>query len=143
VNVVEMESSRQGKLSATVTFLVGVREELGNGDRGIMEHEELSRLEKIVEKLLSQFLDLKQENKRLEADLKELKLETSDLRESALRLKEEKNMVHQRVISLISSLERWEAGQQDRLSPPANNTEKPEQQDLHYPKSAAGFGVEA
>jgi regulator of replication initiation timing len=108
-----------------------------------MEHEELSRLEKIVEKLLSQFADLKQENKRLEADLKQLKLETSDLRESALRLKEERNMVHQRVISLISSLERWEDGQQGHFSPTASNAEKPEQQDLHYPKSAEGFGVEA
>jgi predicted nuclease with TOPRIM domain len=110
---------------------------------GIMEHEELNRLEHIVEKLLSQFVVLKQENKRLEGDLKKLELETSDLRESASRLKEEKNMVHQRVISLISSLERWEEGQQGRFTQPVGNSERPEQQDLHYPKSADGFGVEA
>jgi predicted nuclease with TOPRIM domain len=106
-----------------------------------MELEELSRLEKIVDKLVSQFSELQQENKRLEEHLRKVERETIELRETALRLKEEKNVAHQRIITLIQSLEKWEEGQQPRSFQGTEGAERPAQQDLYYPKSAEGFGT--
>jgi regulator of replication initiation timing len=96
-----------------------------------MEYEELSRLENIVEKLLSQFGSIKQEKEQLEAELERKELELAALREAAGQLKEEKNVIHGRVNSLISSLEKWERVQAGGPQA-ADLPQAAVQQDLQY-----------
>lgn len=96
-----------------------------------MEYEELSRLENIVESLLAQFGSLRQEKEELEAELERKKLELAELREAAAQLKEEKNVIHGRVNSLISSLEKWEKAQAGG-PPPLESPQVAVQQDLLY-----------
>jgi uncharacterized coiled-coil DUF342 family protein len=81
-----------------------------------MEHEaDLNRLEKNVEKLLSRFDKIESDNFRLQNDIarlendnQTLKGELSLLQKDAAQLRKEKNTVHQRVVSLIGSIEEWE-----------------------------------
>lgn len=87
-----------------------------------MEHDaDLSRLEKDVEKLLSRLEKIQGNNLKLQNDIVRLKSEKlalqgelSSLQEEAGRLKKEKNTIHQRVISLIGSIEEWEKASGNR-----------------------------
>ncbi|HWH71797.1 MAG TPA: cell division protein ZapB [Candidatus Sulfotelmatobacter sp.] len=96
-----------------------------------MEYEELSRLEGIVEKLLSQYGSLKQEKEQLEAELDRKNRELAELREAAAQLQEEKTVIHGRVNSLIGSLEKWEKTQAGSR-PPVEVPPVAVQQDLLY-----------
>lgn len=94
-----------------------------------MEFEELSRLEGIVEKLLAQYGSLKQEKEQLEAELDRKNRELSELRDTAAQLQEEKSVIHGRVNSLISSLEKWEKTQSGKQ--PVNAPQTAVQQGLY------------
>lgn len=74
-----------------------------------MEHQgELGRLEKIIERLLSGFNDLKQEKILLLERVKRQEEELLVLRKELETLRDEKNEVHKRVADLILSIEDWE-----------------------------------
>jgi hypothetical protein len=108
-----------------------------------MDHEGLRRLEEIVEKLLLQYTGLKQEKEKLQYDLMQKNLEIRELREMTMSLQEEKNLIYERVSSLITSLEKWEEAQ-IRPSEPANHGEMTaEGHGLNLPKSSEGLGVGA
>jgi predicted nuclease with TOPRIM domain len=107
----------------------------------VMEYEELGRLEKIIEKLLAEFAGIKHENERLQADLARKDQEINELREMATLIKEEKNEINERVNSLINSLEKWEESQA-HFSKTVEQAEAAGQQDLRYPNSLVGTGVE-
>ncbi len=87
-----------------------------------MEHDaDLSKLEKDVEKLLSRLDKIHGNNQKLQNDIERLKSEKqtlqgelSLLQEESGRLKKEKNTIHQRVISLIGSIEEWEKASENR-----------------------------
>jgi predicted nuclease with TOPRIM domain len=98
---------------------------------GDMEYQELSRLENIVENLLSQFGSLRQEKEHLESELERKRLELAELREATAQLQEEKNVIHGRVNSLISSLEKWERAQAG-VPQPVDVPLAAVQQDLQY-----------
>ena len=109
-----------------------------------MNHEELSRLENIVEKLLSQFGTLKEEKQQLEAELDRKEQEIGQLKETAAQLKEEKNVIHGRVSSLITSLEKWEKAQTEGEPPAEEEAPQPAgQQNLQYPVPPERQGLEA
>lgn len=88
-----------------------------------MEHDaDLSKLEKDVEKLLSRLDTIQGNNLKLQNDIERLKSEKqalqgelSLLQEESGRLKKEKNTIHQRVVSLIGSIEEWEKSSEGRL----------------------------
>jgi FtsZ-binding cell division protein ZapB len=106
-----------------------------------MQYEELSRLEKIIEKLLSQFGTLKEEKEQLAAELEQKEREIVELRKAAAQLKEEKSVIHGRVSSLISSLEKWEKAQTNE--PLADPPQPAAQQNLQYPEPGERQGLEA
>ena len=109
------------------------------GENTSMEYEELGRLENIIEKLLTKFNSLRQEKNNLEADLRQKDQELRELRETTTRLREEKEVIHERVTSLLGSLEKWEETQGNTSSPetPPAAAEEFEQQ---YP-SPQGLGA--
>lgn len=87
-----------------------------------MEHEaDLNRLEKNVEKLLSRFDKIHGDNLRLQSDVARLENEKqtlqgelSSLQKEIVQLRKEKNTIHQRVVSLIDSIEEWEKALVDK-----------------------------
>lgn len=74
-----------------------------------MEYEEdLKKLESNVEKMLNSLDSTQGDNVRLQADIARLEEDKKGLEEQVKRLKEEKKSIHQRVSSLLGSIEKWE-----------------------------------
>lgn len=74
-----------------------------------MEYEEdLGKLEKNVERLLMSLDSAQDDRVKLKSDLVRLQQEKKDLEEEVQKLQEEKKLIHQRVSSLIGSIEKWE-----------------------------------
>lgn len=107
-----------------------------------MEHEGLGRLEQIVDKLLLEYAGLKQEKERLEQALTARDREINELRERSISLQEEKNMIYERVSSMLTSLEKWEESQV-RLSQPSTNVVAPDDLGPNSPKSPEAIGAGA
>ena len=78
----------------------------------IMEHQEdLGRLEKTVERLLTGFKDAKQEKMELESHLEQKETLIKELRDEINALKDDRSGIHKRVAGLVESIEEWERGQ--------------------------------
>lgn len=74
-----------------------------------MEYEEdLKKLEGNVEKMLNSLDSVQGDKIRLQADIARLEQDKKGLEEQVKRLKEEKKSIHQRVSSLLGSIEKWE-----------------------------------
>lgn len=81
----------------------------------MVQETDLSRLEKNVEKLLSRLDKTQSENVKLQRDIMQLEQEKqslqgelASLQKETERLRKDKDTVHQRVLSLIGSIEEWE-----------------------------------
>lgn len=114
-----------------------------------MEHEaDLNRLEKNVEKLLSRFDKIQSDNfklqndiARMESDKQTLQGELSLLQKDIAQLRKEKNTIHQRVVSLIGSIEEWEKASvnkpaEDSGSGATAQADLPSQGDLRFTAGA-------
>lgn len=74
-----------------------------------MSHvDDLSRLEKIVNKLLAGLDAVRAEKKQLVEQLQGVSAENQTLKQELAALREEKSQVRQRVGGLIESIEKWE-----------------------------------
>lgn len=75
-----------------------------------MENEgDFSRLEKVVEKLLANFDEMKQDNHDLQQKLLQKEQENKMLLEEMTRLKSDKDTIHKRVTGLLGAIEKWES----------------------------------
>ena len=74
-----------------------------------MEFDGLTRLEDIVGRLLSQYAELKEQNKMLAVEVEEKKQELDRLNEKIVEMSEDKEKVHVRVSSILTKLEEWES----------------------------------
>lgn len=70
--------------------------------------EDFFRLEKNVEKLLTNIERVQRENAVLQESLQKKEEENKELREEMLRVKGDKTDVHKRVTGLIDAIEKWE-----------------------------------
>lgn len=74
-----------------------------------MEHQEaLGRLEQYIEKILNNYKALKEEKGVLVATLQKREQELSELREKLGSLKDDRNVIHNRVSGLLQKMEEWE-----------------------------------
>ena len=71
--------------------------------------ENLTRLEKIVENLLDKLDSIQQEKNKIEAALAAKEKENSDLKAELGNIRQDKDKIHERVSTLISSIEKWES----------------------------------
>ena len=72
------------------------------------QHDELSRLETMVKRLLQRFNEVQEENKQLTARLLRQEEAVTALNAEVEGLKTEKQQVLQRVSGLLTLLDRWE-----------------------------------
>ena len=83
--------------------------------------EDFSRLEILVEKLLAQVDALRRQNTELQSALAARELELNTMQDESGTLQEERGEILTRINKLISSIEKWEEGQQvggeDRQEP--------------------------
>ena len=77
----------------------------------MIETEDIGRLENVVGKLLADFNDLKVEKNKLESLLQQKNNEIVELQEVFDNINNERTQVHQRVSTLLSSIEKWEQHQ--------------------------------
>ncbi|MGV1099524.1 hypothetical protein ACUUL3_08970 [Thiovibrio sp. JS02] len=74
-----------------------------------MDYEQdLKKLETNVERLLSTLDTAQDDRVKLKGDIARLELARKELEDDVKRLKEEKNLIHQRVTALIAAIEKWE-----------------------------------
>ena len=74
----------------------------------MIQEEDFIRLEKNVEKLLSNIDRVQKENIALQESLRRMEEENNALREEMSHLKDDKVDVHKRVTGLIDAIEKWE-----------------------------------
>ncbi len=74
----------------------------------MIQEEDFIRLEKNVEKLLSNIDRVQKENIALQESLRKKEEENNALRQELSHLKEDKVDVHKRVTGLIDAIEKWE-----------------------------------
>ena len=73
--------------------------------------EDLGRLEQYVEKMLAGYNDLKRKNDELQASLQQKEEDNKDLQEQVSSLRENRNIIRNRVTGLIGKIEEWEQTQ--------------------------------
>lgn len=95
-----------------------------------MGHEEkLARLEQVVTRMLASYDTLKAEHNELQARLREREQSNRDLQEQVESLRNDREMMHSRVTTLIDKVMDWEKeqdggpGQGD--APPAASDDQP------------------
>ena len=95
-----------------------------------MEGMNLSKLEAVVEKLLSSLQEIKQENAALQSQLEAKKSKISELESKVTALTSNQDEVSSRVTNLLSSIEDWEkslgAHEEDADDAPAEEDEPAE-----------------
>jgi predicted nucleic acid-binding Zn-ribbon protein len=69
---------------------------------------DLNRLEKVVERLMTSLDAVQHEKNDLLARVRQLEEEKKGLQQDLLRLNEDKDQIKKRVNSLIGSIEKWE-----------------------------------
>ena len=75
------------------------------------EQADLSKLENIVEKLLSAYNQLKSDKREVEETLLQSQIENEQLQNQLTQLRDEKSHVHDRVAGLLGTIEEWEKSQ--------------------------------
>ncbi len=75
------------------------------------EREDLSKLENIVEKLISAYNNLKSDKHDIEEMLSQSQVENEKLQNQLSQLQDEKSHVHDRVAGLLGTIENWEKTQ--------------------------------
>lgn len=73
-----------------------------------MENETLLKLESVVQKMLANIDDLKQENGALRSQVHEKKAKIEELEAKVAAMNSDQDAVSSRVSTLISSIEEWE-----------------------------------
>ena len=74
-------------------------------------HEDFSRLEAIVDKLLSTVDQLRKQNREIKDALRQKEEELRSVRNATDGLQDEREEILSRVNRLIDSIEEWESGQ--------------------------------
>jgi predicted nuclease with TOPRIM domain len=77
----------------------------------MIETEDLGRLESVVEKLLTDFNNLKKENSELEELLEQQQGEINKLQATLDEVQSDRTQVQQRVSGILNSIEQWEKSQ--------------------------------
>ena len=80
--------------------------------------ENLSRLESIVEKLLADLDRIQQDKTALQAALNEKDVENNKLRQELDAIRADRSSIHNRVTSLIDSIEKWETSRSSEETAP-------------------------
>jgi len=78
---------------------------------------ELIRLERFVDKLLTQYNNLKEKYLALEVTLQQRDKECANLKDSIAELRSERSAVSDRVAALIERIVQWENEQEDASEP--------------------------
>jgi chromosome segregation ATPase len=90
----------------------------------MIETEDLGRLESVVEKLLGDFNELRNEKNKLETLLQQKNSEIDELQESLDKVHNDRTQVHQRVSGILSSIEKWEQHQSPKKDQAVEETEE-------------------
>jgi chromosome segregation ATPase len=96
-----------------------------------MEHnEDLTRLEKFVEKLIESHNQLKNVNSGINEQLQAKQQEITELQEMIKNLQDDRNVMHKRVTGLIDRIDEWEKVIDQKESGQSSNSVDAEKQNL-------------
>ncbi len=118
------------------------------GDKETLEvmkyEEDLGRLEQYLEKMLAGYNDLKRKKEELQASLRQKEAENIKLQEQIGGLRENRNIIRDRVTGLIGRIEEWERAQTEagNLAARPENIEKSDTAEKSSQLFATGIALE-